>query len=198
MYLLEIESIQTDTSYSCSQLDEAAHLEQSEVNDLNEGLEGLSPEHKQQKNNITTQIKGAALNYLARREYSRLELYQKLVAKGYQSSDIQDVLEYLQLQSYQSDKRFADMYIRSRINAGDGPFKIKISLRAKGICDSLALAVFDKLDIDWFDHAKAVKFKRFGEAISEDITEKVKQVRYLKNKGFYQDHINAVIDDTNH
>lgn len=143
-------------------------------------------------------IKNIALNYLARRDYSRLELYQKLVAKGFQSSDIQEVLEYLQTQSYQSDERFADMYIRSRINSGDGPFKIKISLRAKGICDSLALAVFDQLDIDWFDQAKALKEKRFGESPPEDVTEKVKQVRYLKNKGFYQDHINAVIDCSNH
>lgn len=138
-------------------------------------------------------IKESAIRYLARRDYSRLELYQRLIAKGFQSNDIQDVLDYLQTESYQSDERFADMYIRSRINAGDGPFKIKISLRAKGICDSLALAVFDKLKIDWFEKAKSVKSKRFGESKAEDITETAKQARYLKNKGFYQDHINAVV-----
>ncbi len=138
-------------------------------------------------------IKNIALNYLARREYSRLELYQRLVTKGFQSGDIQFVLEYLHAQGYQSDERFAESYIRSRINAGDGPFKIKISLRAKGICDSLALAVFDKLNIDWFERVRVVRAKRFGDAISEDITETVKQARYLKNKGFYQDHINTVI-----
>lgn len=173
MHLLEIENTQTD-SLLC------------DVGELSQSSDSLK------------KIKSAALNYLARRDYSKLELYQKLVAKGFQSSDIQEVLEYLQAQSYQSDERFADMYIRSRIHSGDGPFKIKISLRAKGICDSLALAVFDKLAIDWFDQAKALKEKRFGESPPEDITEKVKQVRYLKNKGFYQDHINAVIDCSDH
>ncbi|MFT6387654.1 MAG: regulatory protein [Cellvibrionaceae bacterium] len=150
------------------------------------------------KKESVKQIKRSALNYLARRDHSRLELYQKLVAKGFQSNDIKSVLEYLQSKSYQSDERFADMYIRSRINAGDGPFKIKISLRAKGICDSLALAVFDKLNVDWFEHAKALKNKRFGESLPEDLTALAKQVRYLKSKGFYQDHVNAVIHCSNH
>lgn len=156
------------------------------------------PEAQRANKDSLKQIKNAALNYLARRDYSRLELYQKLVAKGFQSSDIKSVLEYLQSQSYQSDERFADMYIRSRVNAGDGPFKIKISLRAKGICDSLALAVFDKLNIDWFEHAKALKNKRFGESLCEDLNEIAKQARYLKNKGFYQDHISSVINCSNH
>lgn len=134
-----------------------------------------------------------AVRYLARRDYSRLELYQRLVAKGFQDAVINQVLEELQMQGYQCDERFADMFIRSRVNAGDGPFKIKIALRGKGICDSLALAVFDKLNIDWFERVQAVKSKRFGEAVSQDVQEVSKQIRYLKNKGFYQDHINAVM-----
>jgi regulatory protein len=135
-----------------------------------------------------------ALRYLARRDYSRLELYQRLIRKGVETYCAERVLDVLQDEGYQSDERFTEMYIRSRINGGDGPFKIKISLRAKGICDSLSLAVFDKLKIDWFDRVKAVKSKRFGDLPSNDITETAKQIRYLKNKGFYQDHINAVIE----
>lgn len=134
-----------------------------------------------------------ALRYLARRDYSRLELYQKLVSKGIYSSIIDKVLDELQSQNYQSDERFTEMYIHSRINAGDGPFKIKIALRGKGICDSLVLAVFDKLNIDWFDHVQRVKVKRFGDLPVMDLTEIAKQIRYLKNKGFYQDHIDTVV-----
>jgi regulatory protein len=135
-----------------------------------------------------------AMRYLARRDYSRLELYQKLIAKGLHVSVVDVVLEELQALGYQSDERFTEMFIRSRINSGDGPFKIKISLRGKGICDSLALAVFDKLDVDWFEQVKLIKSKRFGNQPSQDLNEISKQIRYLKNKGFYQDHINTVID----
>jgi regulatory protein len=138
--------------------------------------------------------KDIALRYLARRDYSRLELYQRLIRKGVESALADKALSALQEDGYQSDERFTEMYIRSRINGGDGPFKIKIALRAKGICDSLSLAVFDKLKIDWFDRVKEVKNKRFGDLPSSDISETAKQIRYLKNKGFYQDHINAVIE----
>ncbi|MGH1487074.1 MAG: regulatory protein RecX [Cellvibrionaceae bacterium] len=138
----------------------------------------------------------SALRYLARRDYSRLELYQKLIAKGLQSSVVNETLDNLKLQGYQSDERFAEMFIRSRISSGDGPFKIKIALRGKGICDSLALAVFDKLQVDWFEQVQTVQRKRFGDLPIEDVTETARQVRYLKNKGFYQEHINAVIKHT--
>lgn len=170
---------------------ENAGMNHDTIKQANDVKSGVKQDSIKQMNNI-------ALGYLARRDYSRLELYQKLVAKGFQSPDIQQVLDELQANAYQSDERFADMYIRSRINAGDGPFKIKISLRAKGICDSLALAVFDKLDIDWFEQAKLLKHKRFGEEAPADITARSKQARYLKNKGYYQDHITAVIDSKNH
>lgn len=138
-------------------------------------------------------IKSSALRYLARRDYSRLELYQKLIAKGLQSPLINKVLDELQASEYQSDERFAEIFVRSRLNAGDGPFKIKIALRGKGVCDSVALAVIDKLSIDWYGQAKRVREKRFGQSHPHDITEMGKQIRYLQRKGFYQDHIDSVI-----
>lgn len=141
-------------------------------------------------------IANNALKYLSRRDYSCLELYQKLIAKGFDIEDIQSVLENLQKRGYQSDERFTEMFIRSRMASGDGPFKIKIALRGKGICDSLALTVMDKLNVDWFEQAKKIKTKRFGDQVVTEPKELAKQIRYLKGKGFYQDHINAVIEYT--
>jgi regulatory protein len=158
----------------------------------------LAIEQKMQKTSETKEAENAALRYLARRDYSRRELYQRLIRKGMQSTIVNQVLDDLHSKGYQSDERFAEVYIRSRINAGDGPFKIKISLRAKGICDSLALAVIDNLNVDWFDRAQALKRKRFGEVETKDLDETAKQMRYLKNKGFYQDHINAVVHNHQH
>ena len=146
------------------------------------------------KANDIQRASAIAIRYLTRRDYSRLELYQRLVVKGIREIIINQVLDELQVQGYQSDERFTDMFIRSRINAGDGPFKIKIALRGKGICDSLALAVFDKLNIDWFERVRAIKNKRFGEEPSKDAQQVAKQIHYLKNKGFYQDHINTIIN----
>ena len=140
-------------------------------------------------------IKVSALRYLARREYSRVELYRKLSQKFSAVDAIQAVLDELREQGYQSDTRFTESFIRAKVNAGNGPFKIKIELREKGICESTALAAFDRQSVDWLALAENVKQKRFGvewvDTLSLD--ELSKQVRYLKNKGFYQEHIDQVI-----
>jgi len=141
-------------------------------------------------------IKVSALRYLARREYSRVELYRKLSQKFSAVDAIQAVLDELKEQGYQSDTRFTESFIRAKANAGNGPFKIKIELREKGICESTALAAFDRQSIDWLVLAETVKQKRFGTELTDalPLSELAKQVRYLKNKGFYQEHIDQVIN----
>jgi regulatory protein len=142
-------------------------------------------------------IKSSALRHLARREYSRLELFRKLSLKFSSGENIQAVLSQLKEQGYQSDDRFTEMFIRTKVRAGNGPFKIKIELREKGICESTALSMFDRLAIDWFEQVKRVANKRFNEdaeASGEiDLNVLSKRVRYLKNKGFYQEHIEKVV-----
>ncbi len=160
------------------------------------------------------EIKVTALNYLARREYSRLELFRKLSQKYSSGDNIQQVLDELQDQGYQSDDRFTESFIRSKVNIGDGPFKIKIALRERGVCESTVLSVFDRQKIDWLAVAERVKNKRFASisanidsidpSYEQETTEdqyqdlmklRAKKIRYLKNKGFYQEHIDEVIQD---
>ncbi len=152
-------------------------------------------------------IKVSALRYLARREYSRVELYRRLSQKFSAANEIQAVLDELRDQGYQSDARFTESFIRAKVSAGNGPFKIKIELREKGICESTALAAFDRQAIDWLALAQLVKDKRFGnteakveaESAGEIMTEEeklylmAKKTRYLKNKGFYKEHVDIVL-----
>lgn len=142
-------------------------------------------------------VKVSALRYLARREYSRIELYRKLSQKFSAADAIWSVLDELRDQGYQSDTRFTESFIRAKISAGNGPFKIKIELREKGICESTALAAFDRQSIDWLALARKIKEKRFGDdfldSAEASLNELAKQVRYLKNKGFYQEHIDQVV-----
>ena len=146
-------------------------------------------------------IKVTALRYLARREHSRLELFRKLSQKYASGDYIQAVLDQLEEQGYQSDDRFTEMFIRTKVSAGNGPFKIKIELREKGVCESTVLSAFDRQPIDWLEIARQVKNKRFGADSTEDgglvvkqePSELAKQIRYLKNKGFYQEHIEQII-----
>ena len=151
----------------------------------------------------------AALRLLSRREYSRLELFRKLSQRFSSSDAVTQVLDQLEDQGYQSDARFTESYIRSKVSGGNGPFKIKIGLRERGVCESTSLSVFDRLDIDWLHVAKQAATKRFSSTqyiherlvgnFAEDLdthsafNEYAKKVRYLKNRGFYQEHIDEII-----
>jgi regulatory protein len=83
---------------------------------------------KKQKN-----AKDSALNLLARREHSRMELTQKLKLRNFSENEISQTIEQLTQQDLQSDKRFAECYMRSRAEKGFGPVRIKFELREKGV-----------------------------------------------------------------
>ncbi len=86
-----------------------------------------------------------ALSLLAMREHGRNELEDKLVKKGYAREDVSLALDRLADEGYQSDKRFCESYIRSRLRkTPEGPSILSLRLQEKGIPSSFASrAVFD-------------------------------------------------------
>lgn len=138
-----------------------------------------------------------AIRYLSRRDYSRRELYDRLQTKGFASAVIEAALNDLEEKGYQSDERFAETFLRSRVNKGDGPFKIRMQLGQKGVGKAVITQLFDSIDIDWLAQAHKVRQKHFGDQLPADSTNLSKQMRYLRNKGFYQDHIDAVLSVDN-
>ena len=135
-----------------------------------------------------------AIRYLSRREYSRRELSGKLLARTFAIEDIETVLDNLEQQGYLNDERFAEMFLRSQISRGNGPFKIKMALSQKGVDNALISQLFDGANIDWLHNADKVRRKHFGEQLPTDHNSLSKQIRYLRNKGFYQEHIDAVLN----
>ena len=153
----------------------------------------FKPADSEQSGSELADIERIAMRSLARREYSRLELTRKLlVRKAFKPEQVAAVLNKLERSNYLSDERYADLIVRSRINACCGPFKIKIELRDKGIADQLVEKIMADYDVDWIALAKAAKEKRFGVAEPDDVKALAKQMRYLQNKGFYQHHISSV------
>jgi len=126
----------------------------------------------------------AALKMLIRREHSKLELLQKLNLKGFDDSVINYSITLLADQKYQSDKRFSEAFILMRYNQGKGPLKISVELKSRGISG------FDLTLFNWFELAKEVKYKKFGDSKSLDYKEEAKQKRFLQSRGFGFDEIN--------
>ena len=126
----------------------------------------------------------AALKMLMRREHSKLELRQKLNLKDFDDAVINDSISLLVEQKYQSDERFSEAFILMRFNQGKGPIKISMELKSRGI------SKFDLTLFNWFELAKDVKYKKFGDSKFIDYKEKSKQKRFLQSRGFGFDEIN--------
>ena len=136
--------------------------------------------------NLTQESKcySAAMKMLMRREHSKLELFQKLQVNGFGVDIINDSISKLVKQNYQSDERFAEDFILMRFNQGKGPVRIVSELKMKGI------NTFDLSAFDWFELAKEIRQKKFGNQLSLDYKETAKQKRFLQSRGFNLDQIN--------
>ena len=136
--------------------------------------------------NLTQESKcySAGLKMLMRREHSRLELFQKLQTKGFDVDVVNNSISKLIEQNYQSDDRFSEEFIQMRFNQGKGPVKIASELKMRGI-NTFDLSVFD-----WFQLAKEIRQRKFGDLSSLDFKETAKQKRFLQSRGFTLDQIN--------
>lgn len=129
-------------------------------------------------------LRHMALDCLARREYSRKELFDRLQQRQPEASPeaINDVLDQLQHDGLQDDARFAFGYTRLRVMRGHGPRKIAYELQQKGVVSRLvALALADH---DWHSLAQAALHKKFGESLDATWEERAKQLRFLQQRGF--------------
>ena len=101
---------------------------------------------------------------LARREHSARELTGKLGSREFEAEHIAQVITQLQGEGLQSDRRFTDSYVHSRIEKGYGPARIALELREKGISDELIKESLATREMDWPACVARVREKKFGPA----------------------------------
>lgn len=80
--------------------------------------------------------RASALRALSRREYSVFELRSKL-ERQYDDQVVEQLLDELLTQRLLSDGRFTEVFVRSRIERGHGPMRIRQELCQRGIDDEL-------------------------------------------------------------
>jgi regulatory protein len=124
-----------------------------------------------------------AIYLLAKREYSTFEITQKMQAKDYDKSTIDEVLQVLQEQNYQSNLRFAQMTIRVKSAAGYGYNHIKQILKNHQINVDIIAEAFESEDIDWQAVLLNLWQKKYNQK-PVDFKMKQKQSAYLAGKGF--------------
>ncbi len=52
----------------------------------------------------------------------------------------------------------------------------------------------EETDVDWYELAREIRFKKFGASKPADFKAKARQMRFLQYRGFEPDHIQAAID----
>ena len=134
-----------------------------------------------------------AMDYLARREHSRDELCRKMQKFGFDSEVARDAIEQLQKDGLQSDRRFVDAFVQSRISQGKGPTRIRADLSQRGIRDSMIQQVVAQFGQDWFALARQTRQKKYGVDKPLEFKEKARQMRFLQYRGFEPEQIQAAV-----
>ena len=137
-----------------------------------------------------------ALDLLARREHSRLELRRKLLARSHAQAIADEVLDRLQRERLLDEARFAEQFVRSRTGRGQGPAKIRAQLLQRGIGESLIDQALAEAECDWVTLAADARHKRFGTVSPGAFRERARQARFLQSRGFEYGQIQAALDRT--
>lgn len=152
-----------------------------------------------------------AFYYLGRREHSKKELREKLLAKECEPQAVEDLLQEFESEGYQSDERMTSALIKDGIGKKHGKIRILQTLKKHGLStissvDDIQMWIdehgefFSDLMInatakeqenlnenyavDWLAQAVEARVKKYGEAIPTEPKEKARQLRFLQYRGF--------------
>jgi regulatory protein len=142
----------------------------------------------------TVEVRRFALSFLATREYAAVELVVRLESRGVTRHLAERVVVQLAEEGLQSDERFTEVFVRSRLERGQGPMLLRAELRARGIDDSLIDRELDQTSAYWIDKAHAAALRHF-KAAPRSREDWAAQARYLGRKGFTSEMIYAALGD---
>ncbi|MGE4533282.1 regulatory protein RecX [Halomonas sp.] len=133
-----------------------------------------------------------AIRLLARREYARAELAERLAAKGHAAAEVEACLDALAEAGLQSDARFAESFLRSRLARGQGPVKIRLELERRGVEREVVATAFAEQEAggatDWFALAAETLARRFS-GPGDSPRERARRERFLAGRGFDFDQV---------
>ena len=145
--------------------------------------------------NLNSDITKLITKYLSIREHSKLELHNKLTQKGHDSIDIRDCIDEFSSKDIQSDTRFTEEFIRSKLKKNKGPRLVSSELATRGISDSLINKKISEISYqEWCSAAlKALVKKLHGASVSIDNKDKI--YSFLSSRGFDYKMIKYALDE---
>ena len=165
--------------------------------ELQQEISDLLSDAEEDRFSCPKEVRKKAMDFLARREYGRTELIKKLTDKGYRCEVAKDAIRTLTAEGLQSDQRFAETFVQSRINQGKGPVRIRLDLGQRGVSDTLIEQALEASGANWNALAIDASAKKFGDGQAVDFNEKAKRMRFLQYCGFEPDQIQSAVGSDN-
>ncbi|MGI9237096.1 MAG: regulatory protein RecX [Woeseiaceae bacterium] len=158
---------------------------------VHEEISDLLSEKGEDRFSCRKEARKKAMDFLARREYGQHELINKLSDKGFGRDTAEQAVLALTDEGLQSDRRFAENFVQSRIGQGKGPVRIRQDLSQRGLRSSAIDVAIDEAGADWDAMAREIRSKKFGHSLPAEFKEKARQMRFLQYRGFEPDHIQS-------
>ena len=140
---------------------------------------------KQQQKPSDTEMRAFAYRLLGRREYCLAELENRIRQKWPEAEVVGDLVGQLAAENLVSDERYAEAFVRFRVQRHQGPLKIRSALRSKGVTDSIIATAMEAESGHWRELASEWLQKRHPGQLS--FKEKQKYYRRLISRGFTHD-----------
>ncbi|CAI8162867.1 MAG: Regulatory protein RecX [Pseudidiomarina mangrovi] len=131
---------------------------------------------------------------LAGREHSRHELQQKLLQRGFTSTDASAAISHAAERGWQSDTRYAEMWVRHCLQKGHGASKVRAAAQQRGIARELIDEALQHADPDWDDACYRRLLKRFGQQPPLEAKQRDKMIRHLLSQGFTYGQIKQALE----
>ena len=157
----------------------------------------------------TQSLRARALQWLAQREHSRIELRRKLLRWARQRADdeasagasdgeghagdaaaVDALLDWLEANRHLSDARFVESRVNARA-ARHGNVRIRRELGQHGA--ALDAATAERLKSNELQRAGAVWARKYGGRPALEASERARQMRFLAGRGFTADVIRRVV-----
>jgi regulatory protein len=97
---------------------------------------------------------------------------------------VEQVLDQLAAQGLQSDARYAEAYIHSRLQRGYGPLRIRVELKERGVSGALVAEYLHDDPGLWRERLQMTHDRKYGSARTTDRKEQARRARFLGHRGF--------------
>ena len=149
------------------------------------------------RSELTHKLRDQALRYLSRRAHSCRELKDKLLHKGYDAQQIEQLIAEFKKRGYLNDEEYARAFADDEINLKHtGPLRIKEKLLKRGVHGEIIEALISEVyHMDkQIENCRLIAEKKFKNGIPADDQKAVKSlVSFLRSRGFTWEHISAII-----